>query len=325
MTLLIVIISLYLIFFSIIFYLTLSRYFLPKTVLENQLDFLRKSWEQYYGRSFARPKVGLGPRLMVGFFAAVEKAINYLGIRSDLSAQLQRSGIQTDPPKFFAYQIGIAAALGLLGYALSGLLASTVLVIFIIVLPMIYIRYKAGKLQNLLDEQLPELLTIVAGLLNAGYGFFQALDSAIKELNPPITYEFKKVMTDARLGISLEQSLDSLAKRVESRDYNWLIVAIKIQRQTGGNLAEILEMLAKTIKEREQLIRQMKTLTAEGRLSAYILIAMPIVLGLILYIVNPGYISVLFTSRTGIIMLATAIMLIMIGSYWMKKIVDVEV
>ncbi len=318
-------ISLYMISFSLFFYVILSRYLLPKTVLDNQLSFLRNSWEEYYGRSFARPKLGLWPKLVNSVLGNIERVAHTTGLYKDLASKLSQAGIKTTVPRFIFFHSLFVLIVGIIVFYVAGFIPLILTLIILAILPIMLVSYRANKQKNRLGKQLPELLTIVAGLLNAGHGFFQAIDAAVKEMAPPISYEFKKVLTDARLGISIEDALDKMARRVQNRDYDWLIIAVKIQRQSGGNLAEILEMLAKTIKDREQLEGQMKTLTAEGRYSAYILIGMPIVIGMILYVMNPEYIGLLFTNTTGQTLIGGAIVLMLFGIVWLKKIVTIKV
>ena len=319
------IIFLFLISFTLFFYAILSNYLLPKTVLDNQLSFLRNSWEGYYGCSFARPKLGLWPKLVTSVLGTIERTAHTTGLYKDLEAKLSQAGIKTTVPRFIFFHTLFVLTVGILVFYIAGIIPLILTLIALAIIPIMFVSYQADKQKTRLGKQLPELLTIVAGLLNAGHGFFQAIDAAVREMAPPISFEFKKVLTDARLGISIEEALDKMAKRVQNRDYDWLIIAVKIQRQSGGNLAEILEMLAKTIKDREQLAGQMKTLTAEGRYSAYILIGLPIVIGLLLYISTPEYISLLFTVSIGQIMLGGAAVLMLIGIFWLKKIVTIEV
>ncbi len=311
-------IILFLISFTLIFYVILSKYLLPKTVLENQLNFLRSSWEEYYGRSFARPNIGLWSQFITAILTGLEKMAHRTGLYKDLESKLSQAGIKTTVPRFILYHVLFVLTIGIVVFYVAGIIPLILTLLIMAILPILYVSYQANRQKTLLGKQLPELLTIVAGLLNAGHGFFQAIDAAVKELSPPISFEFKKVLTDARLGISIEDALDKLAKRVQNRDYDWFIIAIKIQRQSGGNLSEILEMLAKTIKDREQLEGQMKTLTAEGRYSAYILIAMPIVIGLLLYFVNSDYIGLLFKNTLGITMISIAAVMMVIGTFWLK-------
>jgi tight adherence protein B len=126
------------------------------------------------------------------------------------------------------------------------------------------------------------------------------------------------------MGISEKEALENMAKRINSELFNWVILAVNIQREVGGNLAEIMDIIANTIREKERVLRQIKALTAEGKLSAYVLIGLPIILGIALSILNKAYISVLFTTKTGFMMLALAAVLMIVGIFWILKIVKID-
>jgi tight adherence protein B len=145
-------------------------------------------------------------------------------------------------------------------------------------------------------KQLPDTLQLLAGTLKAGYGVLQAIDTVVKEVEDPTSTEFQRALTEARLGLPLEDSLGDMAERIDSDDFRWVVVAMNIQRQVGGNLAELLETVAATLRGREQVRRQISALSAEGRLSAIILIALPFVILGFLLMTNPG--TSLRCSRT---------------------------
>lgn len=153
----------------------------------------------------------------------------------------------------------------------------------------------------------------------------QAVDTVVKEAPEPTASEFSRVLTESRLGLPLEDSLEAMADRVGSEDFQWVVVAINIQRRVGGNLAELLDTVADTLRERAMVRRQIKTLSAEGRLSAIILVAMPFVIALYLFTVNRGYLSLLFERTVGQIMMIGAAVLMGIGIAWMRKLIDIDV
>jgi tight adherence protein B len=174
-------------------------------------------------------------------------------------------------------------------------------------------------------SQLPDVLQLLSGSLQAGYGFMQAIDTVAKEATPPASTEFSRVLTESRLGMPVEDALNSMAERVGGEDFRWVVLAINIQRQVGGNLAALLSTVANTLREREMVRRQIKVLSAEGRLSAIILVALPFVLAGYISIVNPGYINQLFKATVGKIMITGGIVLMGIGMLWMRKIIKIDV
>jgi len=161
--------------------------------------------------------------------------------------------------------------------------------------------------------------------MRAGHSFLQALDNAAKEIDEPAASEFAQVLAEIRLGRDIDDALDALVDRVGSTDLEWAVTAIKIQRQVGGNLAEVLETVAKTIRERETLRRQVKVLSAEGRYSMVVLFCLPVGIAVYLMLVNPNYLRILVNTKPGVIILSSAAALMVIGFVWMRRIVRLDV
>lgn len=174
-------------------------------------------------------------------------------------------------------------------------------------------------------EQLPNVLQLVAGSLQSGFSLSQALDGVVREDQQPIGGEFARALAEARLGTDIEDALDSVADRMASQDLRWSVIAIRIQREVGGNLAEVLRNTAGTMRERAQLRGHVKALTAEGRLSAYILVALPVAIGGWLFYSSPSYMSLLYTTGLGVAMLLGAAVMVVVGALWMRVLVRVEV
>ena len=191
--------------------------------------------------------------------------------------------------------------------------------------PWIALQFALKRRADKLREQLPEVLTIMASSLRAGHSFLQAIDTVSKEIQEPAAAEFVRVVAEIRLGRPVNEALEAMADRVGSDDFRWAVLAVNIQREVGGNLAEILDNVADTLRERATMRRQVKVLTAEGRLSAYVLLALPFAIGLYMTAVNPDYIGLLVTTTLGIVMLVTALVLIGLGVLWMRKIVNIDV
>jgi tight adherence protein B len=172
---------------------------------------------------------------------------------------------------------------------------------------------------------LPDTLSLLSGTLRAGYSLMQGVEAVSQEVEEPMGLELRRVVTEARLGRPLEQALDGTAERMASPDFAWAVMAIRIQREVGGNLSELLMTVADTMVQRERLRRDVASLTAEGRVSAIVLGALPPGLGLIMYFINPDYVSVLFDSGLGNVMLGLAVVSMIIGFVWMKKIIEIEI
>jgi tight adherence protein B len=218
---------------------------------------------------------------------------------------------------------GLAAALTMLtGNGLVGILTG---VVAGWLGTIAFVRFRIGRRQGAFSEQLPDVLQLVAGALQSGFSLAQALDSVVREGSQPAAGELSRALAETRIGAELEDSLDRVALRMDSRDLSWVVMAIRIQREVGGNLAEVLLNTVGTMRERAQLRRQVRALSAEGRLSAYILIALPILVGGWLFWSRGEYMRPLFTTVAGVVMLLGAGVMVVLGSLWMRKIVNVEV
>ena len=174
-------------------------------------------------------------------------------------------------------------------------------------------------------DQLPDLLQFIAGSLRSGFSLGQGLDAAVREDTQPVAGEFSRALAESRIGVDLEDALDQVADRMESADLRWTVIAIRIQRETGGNLAEVLGNTVGTMRERAQLRRHVRALSAEGKLSAYILVALPILVGGFLFLTRRSYIRPLYTTPVGIGMFIFAVVMVIGGSLWMRSLVKVEV
>ena len=239
--------------------------------------------------------------------------------------RLERAGMKIRGSEFISIHIIVLLISSLVIYTFTNNLLFTVVAILLVAIsPFIFIRFKASQRIKKFHEQLPDTLQLIGGSLKAGYSFNQALGMAGDETRPPISNEFKRVLSEVRMGSPEKDALENMAKRMNSEDFNWTVMAINVQREVGGNLAEVMDIIASTVRERDRVMNQIKALTAEGRISAYILISLPIVVGMILSILNREYVSLLVTTKLGLIMIAIAFTLMVIGSVWIIKIVRVD-
>ncbi len=191
--------------------------------------------------------------------------------------------------------------------------------------PPLVLKFLATRRAKKFERQLPDVLTLIASSLSTGFSLLQALDAVTHDVAEPAAKEFSRAMAETRIGSDIEESLQRMAERMDSTNMRWTAMAIQIQRQVGGNLGETLRTTAATLRDREALFRQVRALSAEGRLSAYILLALPVFIFLYMLQANPAYISLLWTNLIGIAMLAMALIMLVIGFFWMKKVVEVEV
>ena len=223
----------------------------------------------------------------------------------------------------YAAVVLLAAILGLL---LSGSIIGALITALIFGFFQVFaVRFMARKRMKAFEKQLPDTLQLLAGTLRAGYSLPQGLEAVSKEISDPMGYELTRVMTEARLGRELEDALNSTAERLESDDFAWAVMAISIQREVGGNLNELLMTVSDTMVARERLHGEVAALTAEGKLSAAILGGLPPALGMVMYVMNPAYISPLFTTTIGKALIGVALTLMLIGMGWMKKVITINV
>ena len=187
----------------------------------------------------------------------------------------------------------------------------------------VVVRFRGERRRAAFAEQLPDTLQLLAGSLRAGYGILQAADAVATEAPSPTAEEFKRLLVETRLGRPLHASLRAMADRLGNEDFQWFVEAVEIHREVGGNLAEILDTVGRTVRDRNRLRRQVKALSAEGRISAVILTILPFAVGVVISIVNPGYSHELFSSALGVGLVLGAAALMVIGTIWLRRTVRI--
>lgn len=192
-------------------------------------------------------------------------------------------------------------------------------------LPLMWIRAKKNKRKAKLEAQLPDMINMTANSLKAGYSLIQSFELLSREMAAPLSEEIQRMLQETRLGISTEQALTNFNERIDSPDLDLIITAMLIQRQVGGNLAEILDTIGETIRERIRIQGEIKTLTAQGKMSMYIFMGLPIVLAAFLFMTNPEYMMPLISEPIGWLLLAIAIIGQIIGVVLIRKIIRIEV
>lgn len=194
-----------------------------------------------------------------------------------------------------------------------------------LLVPRFWLKRKARTRRKAFDAQIPDALALISNSLKAGYGLMQAMEMVGQEMHPPIAPEFVRTLAETRVGVSTEDALAALAARVGSEDMDLVVTAFLIQRQVGGNLAEVLDKIAFTIRERIRIRGEVRTLTAQGRLSGLIIGVLPLGIGIFLAAVNPTYVMTLFQHPLGQMMLLMAVGAEMIGVLFIKKIIAIDV
>ena len=240
------------------------------------------------------------------------------------AATLELAAVKMRPQDFvFLLLVGSLAGFAL-GLVLGSWLLGIVLAIVPHILARLYLGSRITKRQKAFADQLDDTLQLMASNLRAGHSLPQALASLAKESESPTSDEFTRVVNETRVGRDLNDALDFTAERMNSEDFNWVTQAIAINREVGGNLAEVLDRVADTIRERNDIRRQVASLSAEGRLSAIILMIMPFGVGGFLLMTNPGYLAPLTAGLLGYTLLAIGGILLAVGALWLKKIVEIK-
>jgi len=192
-------------------------------------------------------------------------------------------------------------------------------------MPFLFLKIKRTKRLRSFEEQFPEALDLIARALKAGHAFATGLKMAADELPEPVGPEFRKTFDEQNFGLPMKDALDNLAHRIPILDVRFFVTAVLIQRETGGNLAEILENLGFVVRERFKILRQVRVYTAHGRFTGYVLLALPAVLGIALSFINPDHMNLLFRERMGQMLLGVALVMQTIGFLWIKQVIKIEV
>jgi len=214
-----------------------------------------------------------------------------------------------------AFLLGAVALDAVAGIAVAAIVASA---------PLAYLAGRRRRRLRRFEETLPATLGLLAGSLRAGFSLLQGLETVAQEIGEPSRRELQRVFTEVRLGRTPEDALGDVAARMESKDLAWTVMAIQIQREVGGNLAALLDTVADTMQKRAQLRREVRALTAEGRLSAVVLSLFPPGLALVLWTIQPDYIERLFEEALGIVAIVIAAAASVVGWFWLRKIIDIE-
>ena len=243
-----------------------------------------------------------------------------------LDFKMQKAGIPLLGTEFLILlALSAFVSTAIVAIVTKKLFAGILVAIVVVAAEWVYILLKISRREAAFTNQLGDCLMMVANAMRAGFSFLQAMDLVAKEMEPPISEEFKHVMRDIGLGASVERALDDMDKRVSSPDFSLVVTAVLIQQQVGGDLAHILDTISDTIQDRIRMRREIRTLTSQGRISGYVLGVLPFALGAFISVTNPGYLEPLFTERLGQIAIGIAVVMVLIGFIIIQRIVDIDV
>jgi tight adherence protein B len=250
------------------------------------------------------------------------------GYKKRLQADLTRAHLLLKAEEFMALGLILFLLFTLVIVMIKGIGMWPLALMFGIggwILPVLVVKSKIKKRMKILNEQLGDAISMMSNSLKAGYSFFQAIDMLVNETRGPIAEEFATLLKEINLGLTTEKALENMAARVRSDDLELVVTAVMIQRQIGGNLAEVLDSITSTIRDRVKILGEIKTFTAQGRMSGWVISLLPVILCMIFYMLSPDKMSLLFTRSVGQVMLGVGAVLELIGIMMIKKVVKIEI
>jgi len=293
----------------------------PDSSIENRLDqFVSRETEE-------RPPEDSAERPPSALTKSLDEAVAGRSFAQNIRTQLARADLKITPGEYIILTITSILGTGLITYVImhgNPILALGGLVLGFF-LPRFYVKFRQDKRLKDFNNQLGDAINLLANGLRSGYSLLQAMDAVASEMPPPMAEEFRRVVREIGLGLSSERAMNNMLRRIPSDDLDLMITAINVQHEVGGNLAEILETISHTIRERIRIKGEIKVLTSQGTLSGYVVTFLPIGLGLLLYAMNPDYMGAMFQEPCGMIMIAAAVISMTIGFIAIRKIVDIEV
>jgi len=261
-----------------------------------------------------------------GPLPAIDRALATMSAGSSLSQLIEQAGAKTTPSKIIVTSLFASAIAAFLVGTFVRLPFASVGGAFVgLIMPVFLLRYKRNRRRKRFEEQFPEALDLLSRAIRAGHAFQTAMGMVADELQDPVGPEFKKVFDQQNFGLPLRDGLNQLSERMPLLDVRFFVTAVLIQRDTGGNLAEILDNLAHVVRERFKILRQVRVHTAHGRFTGWVLMALPAALGAALSVINPEHMNMLFHERLGQQLLMGAIVMQVIGYIWIRNVIKIEV
>jgi tight adherence protein B len=271
--------------------------------------------------------------------SVLNKAVEKRDFGANLLRDLGAADLKLKPSEFLAIWagaiVGLPVLFFLIGFVVPSLQSPLMLLLALFlgfIIPRFWLRRRKSSRLNAFNKQLPDTITLIANALRAGSSFLQAIELVVREARPPINTEFGRVIREVNLGLPFDVALENMVRRVKSEDFELMATAIAIQHQVGGNLAEILDSIAFTIRERVRIKGEINTLTAQQRLSGYVVAGLPIGLAAILFVIAPSFFKPMFDKPPDVIGIPVGVILLVVGGVAMfigfqviRKIVDIEV
>jgi tight adherence protein B len=257
---------------------------------------------------------------------ALNRVLARRGVGAYISTQLARANLKFTVGEFIALDIILVMGAGIAAFLWrNDLIVTAIAVVVGFAIPWVYLTLMRGQRLRAFNNQLSDTLNLMVNSIRAGYSILQAMEAVSEEMGPPVSDEFGRVVKEVQLGLTLEQGLDNMLRRITSDDLDMMVTAIKVQREVGGNLAEVLDSISYTIRERVRIKGDIRSLTAYGRGAGQLLTAVPIILSVIIYLITPDFMALLFTDPCGWMMIGFSVAGIILGYVVISKIVDIDV
>ncbi len=257
---------------------------------------------------------------------ALDRALTERGLGANLGTQLARADLKLTVGEFIGLTVITTVSLGGLAHLWRGdVLITAVAGLLGFFAPRAYVGIRRGRRLRAFNDQLGDTINLMVNSIRAGYSILQAMRAVADEMGPPASTEYGRVVQEVQLGIPLEDALKHMLRRVPSEDLDMMITAINVQREVGGNLAEVLESISFTIRERIRIKGEIRALTAQSRISGYMVAMVPVVLAAVIYLINPEFMGLLFEHTCGHIMIGVAAVGIGAGFFVISKVVDIDV
>lgn len=235
--------------------------------------------------------------------------------------KIERAGLKTQPADFLLMMGAGTVAGSVFGFLLGGLFFAILMIAVVPVGMMAYLSVLTSRRKSKFDEQLPDTLQMLTGSMRAGHSLMRAIDASARETDAPMSEELSRIVNETRIGRDLGESMIDVSARTGSEDFAWISQAIEIHREVGGDLAEVLDHVGETIRDRNQIRRQVKALSAEGKMSAAVLMGLPVVLFFALILINAQYAKTFTSTVPGFLMLGAAAVMLTAGGFWLSRLI----
>ena len=313
---------------AVSFIVVLGIFFIISRVVSRSESGIENRLDQFVSREVEKkPKEESDERTPSVVAKSLDQAVAGRGFAQNIATDLARANMKLTVGEYLILIVVSILGTGVLAYLImhQNLFLTFGGLVLGNFLPRFYVKYLQGKRLKDFNNQLGDAINLLANGLRSGYSLLQAMDAVSREMSPPMSEEYQRVVREIGLGLSNERAMNNMLRRIPSDDLDLMITAVNVQHEVGGNLAEILETISHTIRERIRIKGEIKVLTAQGMISGYVISFLPVGLGLVLFAMNPDYMGAMFQEPCGWVMIAIGVVMTVIGFIAIRKIVNIEV